>query len=62
MYLLLQARGCLHFRTVPQEHRLINEVCPRRARKYNEENQTAHYTRPTQFITKELYSLMLFIA
>ena len=39
--------GCLHFRAVPQEHWLINEDWPRRARNYNEENQTRplHSTR-----------------
>jgi len=56
---MLQARGCLHFRTVPQEHRLINKDWPSRARNYNEENQIARYTRPAQFNTKELYSLMV---
>ena len=45
---LLQARECLHFRTVPQEHWLINEDSPRRPRDYNEENQTACFTQPTQ--------------
>jgi len=39
--------GCLHFRSIPQEHWLINEDWPRRAQNYNEENQTRplHSTR-----------------
>jgi len=47
LVLLTDTWGCLHFRTVPQEHRLINKDWPRRARNYNEENQTRpmHSTR-----------------
>jgi len=39
--------GCLHFRSIPQEHWLINEDWPRCARNYSEENQTRplHSTR-----------------
>ena len=37
---VLQTHECLHFRTVPQEHWLINKDWPRRTRNYNEENQT----------------------
>jgi len=37
---VIETWGCLHFRSVPQEHRLINKDWPRSTHNYNEENQT----------------------
>jgi len=61
LVLLTDTWGCLHFRTVPQEHRLINKDWPRRARNYNEENQTRSLLSTRSVITKELYSLMFLL-
>jgi len=62
MSVVLQARECLRFRTVSQEHWLINEDCSRRARNYNEENQTRPF-RSTHSVKykKVLYSLMVLL-
>ena len=46
---LVTGKGCLHSRIVPQEHWLINDDYPRRARNYNEENQT-HPFRSTRSV------------